>query len=62
MRTKTPAESAPGGLAELTEAALAHLKTLGYRPGTLGHYRGTWRRLIHFAEARGQTELSFDLT
>ena len=62
MKTKTCAESAPGGLADLADAALAHLKTLGYRPDTLGHYRGTWRNFTRFAEARGQTELSVDLT
>jgi len=61
MQTNTPARSPLDAMAELAEAALAHLKTLGYKPDTLGHYRGTWRNLIHFAEARGQTELSVDL-
>ncbi len=62
MKIETPARASVGSIVELTEAALAHLEALEYRPGTLGHYRGTWSRFVRFVEERGQTELSVDLT
>lgn len=62
MKTEKPAGPSIGSIIELTEAALAHLKTLGYRPDTLANYRSTWRRFVRFLEERGQTELAVDLT